>query len=45
MEKKKIQFPGKLQKAPRTVLWKDGIMKLPVKQQKVVEQNGEYIVQ
>ena len=22
--------------------WEDGIMKLPVKQQKVVEQNGEY---
>ena len=25
--------------------WEDGIMKLPEKWQKVVEQNGEYIVQ
>ena len=25
--------------------WEDGIMKLPEKWQKVVEQNGEYVVQ
>ena len=25
--------------------WEDGIMKLPGKWQKVVEQNGEYVVQ
>ena len=26
-------------------LWEDGIMKLPEKWQKVMEQNGEYVVQ
>ena len=29
----------------RKTFWKDGIMKLPEKWQKVVEQNGEYVVQ
>ena len=45
----KIPLP---RKAPGTVFaqkdkkfWEDGIMKLPEKWQKVVEQNGEYIIQ
>ena len=49
---KKIKFPGRLQKAPGTVLsqndkkfWEDGIMKLLERWQKIVEQNGEYVVQ
>ena len=52
MEGKKISFLEDC-KMYREVLflqedktfWKDGITKLPEKQQKVVEQNGEYVVQ
>ena len=48
---KKCQFPGRLQKAPEQLFaqkdkfWEDGIMRLPEKWQKVVEQNDECIVQ
>jgi len=48
---KKFQFPKRLYKAHGTVsaqkdkkFWEDGIMKLPGKWKKVVEQNSEYIV-
>ena len=49
---KKFQFPGRLQKGhlehlfadKDKVFGEDGVMKLPLKWQKVVEQNEEYIV-
>ena len=48
----KFQFPGRLQNHLEQFFaqndkkfWEDGIMKLPEKCQKVVEQNSEYIVQ
>ena len=47
---KKNSIPWKTVKAPGTVqkdkkFGEDGIMKLPEKWQKIVEHNGEYVVQ
>ena len=47
----KISIPWKTKRhlgqffAQKDKFWEDGIMKLPEKWQKVVEQKGEYIVQ